>query len=111
MGQPVDVSAGENGTLNIALFGEIDFSNSAEVVGTVHAEVAQARPATVRMEMAGVTFLDSSGIGVLVSAYRAASEVGAGYRVVGSSRMVYEQLRLTGLVELFGIDPPLEPVS
>jgi anti-sigma B factor antagonist len=97
--------------LAIALYGEIDFSNSASVVEQIGPAMTQAQPSEVEVDIAGVTFLDSSGIGVLVTAYRAATSAGAAFRVVGPSRFVYEQLRMTGLVDLFGIDPPSVPVS
>jgi anti-sigma B factor antagonist len=109
--QTVEVSPASDGLLAIALFGEIDFSNSASVVEKIGPAVAQAQPAAVEVDITGVTFLDSSGIGVLVTAYRAATTAGAEYRVVGPSRFVYEQLRMTGLVDLFGIDPPPVPVA
>jgi anti-sigma B factor antagonist len=109
--QTVEVSPAADGLLAIALFGEIDFSNSASVVDQIGPALTQAQPSRVEVDLTGVTFLDSSGIGVLVTAYRGATAAGASYRVVGPSRFVYEQLRMTGLVDLFGIDPPPVPVS
>jgi anti-anti-sigma factor len=110
MERPVRVDHAADGTLGIELFGEIDFTNSAAVSDEVRTAVAEAQPGVVCVDMGSVTFLDSSGIGVLVIAYKSAVAVGADYRVVGPSPGVYEQLRLTGLVDLFGIDPPRVPV-
>lgn len=104
--QTVLVSAGEDGTLTVALRGEIDFVNSARVGGVIRAAVARQRPSAVRVEMSGVTFLDSSGIGALVTAMNAAREVQAAYRVEHPSPMVLDQLRITGLLEAFGLAGP-----
>ena len=108
MGQPIRVHSGADGdeTLRIDLSGEIDFTNATPVAGTVRDSVAQARPRAVRVDLAEVTFLDSSGVGVLVVAHKAAAAAGATYQITGPNTEVYEQLRMTGLVELFGIDPP-----
>ncbi|HLL65375.1 MAG TPA: STAS domain-containing protein [Micromonosporaceae bacterium] len=111
MDQTVRVSPTSDGLLSIELFGEIDFSNCAAVVAEVSPAVTDARPREVRVDLSGVTFLDSSGIGVLVTVYRAALAADAGYRVVSPTRFVYEQLRMTGLVDLFGIEPPAMSVS
>jgi len=109
MDQPVRIHSGTGpgeSTLHIDLSGEIDFTNSTTVGGAVRDSVAQAQPRTVRVDLSGVTFLDSSGIGVLVIAHKATVAAGATYQVTGPNPEVYEQLRLTGLVDLFGIDPP-----
>ena len=110
MERPVRVGQEADGTLGIELFGEIDFTNSATVADEVRTAVAESRPSVVSVDMGSVTFLDSSGIGVLVIAYKSAIAVGAKYRVVRPSPSVFEQLRLTGLADLFGIDPPRVPV-
>jgi anti-sigma B factor antagonist len=106
MGEPVAVTTGVDGTLNVALLGEIDFSNSSAVVDTVGAAVTRAGGGAVCVDLSSVTFLDSSGVGVLVWAYRAATENGATYRVVHPNGNVYEQLRLTGLADLFDVEAP-----
>jgi anti-sigma B factor antagonist len=101
--QTVVVDAGPENTLVVTLRGEIDFTNAASIVETIRAAVAQQQPALVRVELAEVTFLDSSGIGALVYAMRAAEEVQAAYRVERPIPEVFAQLRLTGLLEAFGL--------
>jgi anti-sigma B factor antagonist len=105
----MSLTTGEDGTLGVTLRGEIDFSNASEINDRIRAAVNRERPTFVRVEMADVTFLDSSGIGVLVTAMRAADEIQAGYRVEHPSPKVYDQLRMTGLLEVFGLtEPPPE---
>ena len=93
----------EGDTLVLTLRGEIDFTNAAATTETVRSAVAGQRPALVRVDLAGVTFLDSSGIGVLVTAMRAAHEVGAGFRVEHPNANVFDQLGTAGLLEAFGL--------
>jgi anti-sigma B factor antagonist len=69
--------------------------------------VARERPTLVRVNMAEVDFLDSSGLGVLVAAMRAAEDVRATYRVEQPNAKVLDQVQTTGLLEAFGLDDPL----
>jgi anti-sigma B factor antagonist len=91
--------------LGVVLRGEIDFVNAAPIATAICADVARNRPAQVRVDLGEVTFLDSSGIGVLVTAMRAAGEVGAAFQVTHPNRNVCDQLSTVGLVEAFGLDP------
>src|SRR3954468_20222299 len=108
LGRRVDgmqlLSVGTKGdTLVLTLRGEIDFTNAAGTTETIRSAVAGQRPARVRVDLAEVTFLDSSGIGVLVCALRAAQEAGAAFRVEHPNANVFDQLGTTGLLEAFGL--------
>ena len=100
----VSVVAQPDGGLDVVLRGEIDFTNAAEAIQLIRSEIARQRPTRVRVEMGEVTFLDSSGIAVLVNGMRAAEAVGASYRVEHPNQKVLDQLRITGLLEPFGIE-------
>jgi anti-anti-sigma factor len=63
-------------TTVVTLAGELDLASSPQL-RSVCADVAQAKPDTVRLDMRGITFLDSSGIGVLVQAQKRLDSQGA----------------------------------
>jgi anti-sigma B factor antagonist len=102
---PVSIDPRGDGVLDVILRGEIDYTNAAPVTQTVTDAVDRIRPATVRIDLTEVTFLDSSGIGVLITGMKAAREIRADYRVRGPNTKVLDQLRITGLAELFPVDP------
>jgi anti-anti-sigma factor len=106
MDQPVQIRSDVDGSLQIELAGDIDYTNSGAVVGAIRAAADEASPKAICIDLGAVTFLDSSGIGVLVISNQLAGSLGAEYAIVRPSRNVFEQLRLTGLVDLFGIAPP-----
>src|SRR5215470_12414600 len=106
MDQPVQIRPRADGTLQITLAGDIDYTNSGGVVSAIKAAVTEPGLATIQVDLAAVTFLDSSGIGVLIITNQLADSLGAAYTVVRPGRNVFEQLRLTGLVDLFGISAP-----
>lgn len=90
-------------TLVLSLYGEIDFLNAAAITESIELALRQACPARVRADLSGVTFLDSSGIGVLVCAMRAAKDASASFQVDHPSAGVLDQLDGAGLVEVFGL--------
>jgi anti-sigma B factor antagonist len=107
MDEPVRITDQGDGMLDVSLYGDIDFANSPSVRETIRAAVADANPTAICVDLGGVTFLDSSGIAVLVIVHRLASGLGARYTVVNPNSAVYEHLRLTGLAELFGVAGPV----
>ncbi|MFI7599397.1 STAS domain-containing protein [Actinoplanes sp. NPDC049681] len=91
-------------TLCISLRGDIDYANSASITQAIRDAMVQGRPKLVLVDVAEVTFLDSSGLGALVAALRAATDCGASFRVERPNANVYGQFEIAGLVELFGVD-------
>jgi len=108
---PVSLNPRPDGVLDVILRGEIDYTNAGPVTEAVRTAVERDRPTAVHVDLTEVTFLDSSGIGVLISAMKAASAFGAGYRVDGANPKVLDQLRITGLIDLFPVEPRRSPAA
>ena len=83
------------GTLDAATVGAL----REALTGTLQRE----RPVTVVVDLTYVTFMDSQGIGTLVTGYNAAREVGTRFVLRNPSEFVYRQLVVTGLAEMFGL--------
>lgn len=98
------VAYAEGETVCIAAAGEIDMATAPKWKAVVLAAIEQPIPARdVRIDLAGVTFMDASGIGVLVSGREAARRRGVGFTVQnpqGIVLRVFEILRLTGRLTL-----------
>lgn len=77
------------------LAGEIDFTSSGAVQSTLLSMVLPGGGAVIA-DLSRITFLDSSGLGVLVQAHRTAHERDTRLLVVASDP-VRKLLRLTGL--------------
>src|SRR3712207_2700041 len=69
------------------------------LVGTLHAQ----RPHSLIVDLTFVTFMDSMGVGALVTGFNAARETGTRFVLRNPSEFVHHQLRITGLAEMFGI--------
>jgi anti-sigma B factor antagonist len=77
------------------LSGEVDFTSSGAVQSVLLAMILPDGGAMIA-DLSGITFLDSSGLGVLVQAHRTAAERDTRLLVV-ASEPVRKLLRLTGL--------------
>src|SRR3954466_7263078 len=75
------------------------------LVGTLQRE----RPVRLVVDLTYVTFMDSQGIGTLVTGYNAARELGISFVLRNPSDFVLSQLRVTGLTDMFGLPPSSSP--
>ena len=90
------------------LRGDVDFTTSPAVLQTIRAGMPDEAVSSIRVDLADVGFMDSSGMGVMVQILRLAEESGAALQVEHSNRNVHDQLQLSGLAELLGL-PAIEP--
>jgi anti-anti-sigma factor len=82
--------------LTIAVAGEIDTATSPEVERFVR-ESLDGDVKLVELDLAGVEFIDSSGLRALVVAQQTVSNAGGVLRVVRPSSQVERLFELTGL--------------
>jgi anti-sigma B factor antagonist len=93
----------DDGTAIVTVLGEIDFANSGQLAQRLRATVTDWSPATVRVDLAQASFIDSTGLGALIEGYQAAGEVGIEYIVVNPTDVFRRVLTVTGLAEFFGL--------
>ena len=101
--QAVSIDVDDRDALTVVLRGELDFTQAPQVVAVVREAIGTQRPHVVRVDLAEVSFLDSSGIGALVQAMKAADQVNAEFAVQHPTEQVFDQLSVAGLLELFGM--------
>lgn len=59
----------------------------------------------IEVHMAGANFVDSEGLGALISAHKAVASRGGCVRLIGANSMVVDLFRLTRLDQLFEFLP------
>ena len=100
-----------DGAFVIEVRGSVDAATvdalRAAILGTLQRE----RPVTLIVDLTFVVFMDSVGIGTLVSGHNAAREMGTRFLLRNPSEFVHRQLRVTGLAEMFGLPPASSPTS
>ena len=72
----------ENGVLTAKLSGELDHHIAPDIRSDIDSSCESVRPARLVLDFGGVTFMDSSGIGLIMGRYRCISLLGGRLEVV-----------------------------
>lgn len=90
------------GTATVSLHGEIDIL-TVEQLRVVLGEAVAGRPQQIRVDLAGVTFIDSTGLGALISGFQRARDAGIRFCLSRPAANVRQILVLSGLLEVVEI--------
>ncbi len=82
--------------------GEIDVASAPEFHASLYDLIGQHAD-TIVVDLSGVSFIDSTGLGVLVGAETQAREEGKALRLVVTQPQILRLLELTGLDEVFTV--------
>jgi anti-sigma B factor antagonist len=91
----------------VRLDGRLDIGSAAEVKQAFASEVADHRTRIV-VDLAGVTFIDSSGLSTLVSGLRTARQAGGDLRLAAAGPQPVALFSLTSLDQVFRLYPTVE---
>jgi anti-sigma B factor antagonist len=94
-------------TCVLTLSGEVDIYSSPALRNALATASAEGFSMIV-VDLNGVSFIDSSGLGVLVGALRRAREAGGDLKVVSAQEFVGRIMRITGLDHVFALHATLE---
>jgi len=101
----LDIKQNVSGDLcELTLTGEIDVYTAPSLKKEL-VELIEGGCSNVIVDLEGVAFIDSSGLGVLVSGLRRARERDGSVRIVCSRDSVLKIFRITGLDKVFPIFP------
>jgi anti-sigma B factor antagonist len=92
----------DGGVCTVTLEGEVDVYTAPRLKERL-VELLDGGCTSVIVDLEKVSFIDSSGLGVLVSALRRAREKGGAVRIVCTRDSVLKIFRITGLDKVFPI--------
>ena len=90
-------------TAVLRLRGELDMA-TAVALRLALADAIDGGPSSLEVDLSELTFVDSTGIGVLVGASRRAEDAGCSFVLRGPSRSVMKALHLTGVDKVMDIE-------
>ncbi len=91
---------GDRQNLLITVTGEVDHHGAKGLIARIDDELERTLSQQVTVDLSGVTFMDSSGIAVLLRVYRRAGETGGKVTVRGTPDQAMKVLRAAGLSKL-----------
>lgn len=90
--------------LTACLFGELDHHTAAEMRKEIDSAVELNMPSLLVLDFGGVSFMDSSGIGLVMGRYRNISKCGAKLHISGAAPNIYKVMKLAGLEKIATLD-------
>lgn len=90
--------------LTAYLGGEIDHHTARSMRQEIDSAVELNMPTLLILDFTDVSFMDSSGIGLVMGRYRTLSKTGAELHISGTSPQIYKVMKLAGLEKLARID-------
>jgi anti-sigma B factor antagonist len=87
----------------LTVSGEIDIQTSPVLEEQLQVVLDRGLSSTV-VDLSGVTFLDSTGLSVLISGLRRCQAAGGELRLTGPRPNVRKVLEITGLLDTFQVD-------
>ena len=82
------------------LDGELDHHTAAEIRTTIDDAVYEHKPALLVLDFKNVSFMDSSGIGLVLGRYKTISELDGELAIINTSPCIGKVMRLAGMERL-----------
>ncbi len=86
--------------IRVYLDGEIDHHSASLIRAGIDEEIIKRSPERLVLDFGGVSFMDSSAIGLVMGRYRLLSGIGAELSVENLSPFAYKVMKLAGLERL-----------
>lgn len=90
----------KDNAVTVYLTGEIDHHRAADIREKIDMAIERIRPPMLYLDFGGVTFMDSSGIGLVMGRYRAMQLIGGKLIVRNINPQIKKIMRLAGLEKL-----------
>ncbi|MDD6011287.1 MAG: STAS domain-containing protein [Oscillospiraceae bacterium] len=86
--------------IKVYLDGEIDHHSASLLRASIDEAIIQKKPSMLTLDFSDVSFMDSSGIGLVMGRYKLMKTVGGRIRVENLSASAYRVMVLAGLERL-----------
>ena len=93
----------ENDLVQLRVEGEVDLDHAEELREAVLATFSE-QPGEVRVDLSGVSFLNSSGLGALLAGYKEAETRGTRFSVRNPQPQVRKVIDMVGLTDMLGAE-------
>ncbi len=86
--------------LTAYLHGEIDHHTAVEIRETIDEAIIKSTPKKIILDFCGVSFMDSSGIGLIMGRYKLGQNIGANLKVRVKNSHIKRIMKLSGMERL-----------
>lgn len=103
-------TADHGGHAVVALRGELDLADAPAVASHL-LSAATARGPSIIVDLAGLTFIDCRGLGILVRVLQWTRQRGGDMPLAAPQQRVRKVLSLTGLIDVFSVYPSVDQAA
>ena len=82
------------------LIGELDHHSAKGMRDAIDNAVDLNMPSLLVLDFSEISFMDSSGIGLVMGRFRNISKLGAELHIIGASPQIHKMLKLAGIEKL-----------
>lgn len=82
------------------LSGELDHHTAKEMRESIDSAIEINMPTLLIIDFSDISFMDSSGIGLVMGRYRQLAKTGAELHIEGMSEQIYKIMKLAGIERL-----------
>ena len=94
----------KDGRFCIQLVGEIDHHSAVAVRSAIDAKLYEFRPRHTVLDLSGIDFMDSSGLGLIMGRYALMQKLGGGFSVANPNERVMKIFDLAGLGRIISVE-------
>ena len=96
----------KNGVLTAVLSGELDHCLAASTRTRIDDRIGEAMPSEFVLDISRITFMDSSGLGLIMGRYALCKKLGVAFRLKGADDRAMKILDMAGLCSVIVTEQP-----
>lgn len=93
----------KDGCIVIKIMGDIDHHGASEYKRKIDSYIFIEQPKIIFLDLSSVSFMDSSGLGLIFGRYRLATEVGSTFKILNPNENVMKILKIAGCERILEI--------
>ena len=94
----------DSGRLIVRLVGEIDHHTAKTIRDDIDGLIISHNPKELILDLSGVDFMDSSGLGLVLGRYKKQSDLGGEMRIINPTKRISQILQLAGVDRIIKIE-------
>ena len=96
----ISVKGCGNDSLCVLIEGDIDHHNSKKIRETIDTAIEKSNPSVLKLDFSKVSFMDSSGIGLIIGRYRLMKLLKGKIELINVPSRIDRLLKLSGVYNL-----------
>ncbi len=92
--------SGEERLLTVRMEGELDHNNAEIIRNSVEKEIRRTGALNIAFDFSGVSFMDSSGIGLVMGRFKTVSSLGGKIILYGMNSNIERIMRMSGIEKI-----------